>query len=442
MRLAAIRLVLIVCTPALAAASPFAYVANGGSDTVSVIDVATDKPGCEIRVGTAPGGIAVTPEGSKVFVSTGDIASSLSVIDVAANAVAATVPGGTTPVAVAASLSRAYITNANDNTVTVIDAATNGFVMNIDVGCNPLGIALNADGSRAYVTVCGADHACATCPVPPAVGDVQVIDTTTNLVIQTIPVGIFPRGVVVSPDGTRVYVSNLCATGGLNCTPGSVSVIDAGANMVLTTVPGIPSPAAVVVNPTGTLLYVVTTPDTGPGSVSVVNTATNAVGPTIPLGNVPLGADLDPTGAKLYVANRDDNTVSVVDTAKNAVVATIPVGKLPLGLDIGPEDTGLVPRDQPGFRCANGLATSVGALAKALITCHVRAARKAVNKKPFDEEACEASAEQAYATAVGKLSGCPACLAPNGAPLRDVFASLIERANGKIFCDGTAPFAP
>ncbi|MFD4620355.1 YncE family protein, partial [Streptomyces sp. NPDC058475] len=39
-------------------------------------------------------------------------------------------------------------------------------------------------------------------------GTVSVIDTATNTVTATIPVGTAPQGVALTPDGTRVYVTN------------------------------------------------------------------------------------------------------------------------------------------------------------------------------------------------------------------------------------------
>ncbi len=49
---------------------------------------------------------------------------------------------------------------------------------------------------------------------------VSVINLATNTVTTTIPVGTFPRGVSVSPDGTKAYITNA----GSN----SVSVINTG----------------------------------------------------------------------------------------------------------------------------------------------------------------------------------------------------------------------
>ena len=57
---------------------------------------------------------------------------------------------------------------------------------------------------------------------------VSVIDTATNTVIATVPVGIYPIGVAVTPDGTKVYVANAGSD--------NVSVIDTATNKVTATV--------------------------------------------------------------------------------------------------------------------------------------------------------------------------------------------------------------
>jgi outer membrane autotransporter protein len=63
---------------------------------------------------------------------------------------------------------------------------------------------------------------------------VSVINTATDTVLTTISVGNGPAGVAISPDGTRVYVTNP-GSGGLGGGK-TVSVIDTATNTVLTTV--------------------------------------------------------------------------------------------------------------------------------------------------------------------------------------------------------------
>src|SRR5664279_4601844 len=76
---------------------------------------------------------------------------------------------------------------------------------------------------------------------------VSVIDTATNKVTATVPVGIGPEGVAVTPDGKKVYVANNDSN--------SVSVIDTATNTVTATGYGVFSPYGVAVNPTGTKVF-------------------------------------------------------------------------------------------------------------------------------------------------------------------------------------------
>jgi uncharacterized repeat protein (TIGR01451 family) len=157
---------------------------------------------------------------------------------------------------------------------------------------------------------------------------VSVIDTASNTVTATIPVGFGPRGAAVTPDGAFVYVANWIS--------GTASVIDTASNTVTATLPVGANPGGVDVTPDGAFAYVT---NYSSNTVSVIDTASNAVTATIPVGANPGGVDVTPDGAFAYVTNYSSNTVSVIDTASNAVTATIPVGANPNALSqfIGPE---------------------------------------------------------------------------------------------------------
>jgi YVTN family beta-propeller protein len=192
------------------------YVANSHTNTVSVIDTATNTVvGSPITVGTGPEGVAVTPDGSKVYVA--NLGGTVSVIDTATNTVVGSpMSGGTNPLGVAVTPdgSKVYVTNNFNGTVSVIATATNTVVGSpIAVGGNPEGVAVTPDGSKVYVANAGGTT-------------VSVIDTATNTVIGSpITVGTFPFGVAVTPDGSKVYVANF----GSN----TVSVIDTATNTVV-----------------------------------------------------------------------------------------------------------------------------------------------------------------------------------------------------------------
>ena len=152
---------------------------------------------------------------------------------------------------------------------------------------------------------------------------VSVIDTATDTISATIPVGLAPEGVAVSPDGSKVYVTNLNSN--------TVSVIDTATDTVNATIPVGLAPFGVAVSPDGSKVYVTHNESS---TISVIDTATNTVSATITVGPNPLGVAVTPDGSKVYVANESANTVSVIDTATNTVIATIPVGSQPVAFGV------------------------------------------------------------------------------------------------------------
>ena len=73
-----------------------AYVANFGSNIVSIINTATNTVVGTIAVGTGPTGVVITPDGTVAYV-TNTADNTVSVINIATNAVVATLPVGLNP---------------------------------------------------------------------------------------------------------------------------------------------------------------------------------------------------------------------------------------------------------------------------------------------------------------------------------------------------------
>jgi YVTN family beta-propeller protein len=117
-----------------------------------------------------------------------------------------------------------FVTNYLDNSVSVIDTRTQKLIATIPVGVNPRGIATTPSGDAIYVTNVGE-------------GTVSIIDSATLTVINTITVGAIPWQIIITPDGTMAFVSNSMS--------GTVSVIDTASDKVIKTIVGVgPKPAA------------------------------------------------------------------------------------------------------------------------------------------------------------------------------------------------------
>ena len=132
----------------------FAYVTNGASDSVSVIDLGALRVTRTIAVGHNPTGVAANPLRNEI-----------------------------------------YVVNTDSNNVSFIDAEKNAVVATVGVHRAPYFISVSADGGRGYVANSGS-------------ANVSVLDLQQRKVIATVPVGGAPGLARVSPDGKTVVVSN------------------------------------------------------------------------------------------------------------------------------------------------------------------------------------------------------------------------------------------
>src|SRR5580704_15684911 len=140
---------------------------GGADNTVSVIATATNMVVNTITVGNDPYGVAVSPDGSTVYV-TNHFDGTVSVIATATNTVVgsaitvgtvnSTFPEG---VAVSPDSKTVYVANNGSGTVSVINTATNA-VASISVGAQPGGLAVTPDGTTVIVPTAGGVFAIST----------------------------------------------------------------------------------------------------------------------------------------------------------------------------------------------------------------------------------------------------------------------------------------
>jgi YVTN family beta-propeller protein len=288
------------------------YVSNQLDNTASVFDGATRKTIATVRVGVSPAQMAVAPDRKSVYIAnTGS--DSVSVLDTARNTITGTIalPPRSRPIDVAASPGGRYLYTADGGTdhVSAIDVRASRVVASVRVGSQPLSVAVSPDGGTVYAANSGS-------------GDVSVIDAHRHRVTRTIPAGRFPSGVAVTPDGASLYV-----TGELS----GVTVINAGDGSVAATLPT-PSPFSVAVSTAGDHAYVtslgpggVTAIDTGTRRV----TSSVSVGPA---GTDPF--TVRAAGDAIYVTNQGANTLSVIDRRTFKVTATLATGTSPYGVAV------------------------------------------------------------------------------------------------------------
>jgi len=186
------------------------------------------------------------------------------IIDVQTDRISRLLRTGPNPaeVGVVEGLSRAFVADLTDGTVTVIDTGDHGIENIVDVGVPVATVGIDEAAQRVYALDFSNGE--------PGT-DLHVIDAVTLTEIDVLTVGDAPQWVALDPPRAKAFVTN-----------------------------------------------------EGDGMVSVIDIATSTVKPeVIPVGPEPLTLTIHEGAAKAYVYNAGDGTISVIDTMSETVVATL-----------------------------------------------------------------------------------------------------------------------
>ncbi|MGB7292767.1 MAG: InlB B-repeat-containing protein [Thermodesulfobacteriota bacterium] len=207
-----------------------------------------------------------------------------------------------------------YVANNAADSLSVIDPITQTEVASVPgVGDGPNGIVVTPDGTRVYITNFSDDT-------------ISVLNTENLNLLDTFASGDGPHFPAISSDGSRLYVPNRNAN--------SVSIIETLNNTLVDSVTVGNFPFGVAIDPLGTDVYV---SNTSSDNVSVIDSSTNSVIATIIVGDGPRQIAVSPDGTRAYVANWGSDTVSIIDTISNTVVDTVNVGNGPYGVAFSPD---------------------------------------------------------------------------------------------------------
>jgi len=176
------------------------YISNLGDGTVSVIQQSTRKVTHTVRVASQPGPLVISPDGRKVYV--GSRISGLSIIDAGTKAVTAISTGGPSQsLAITPDGARLFIAMAYKGMERL--SVNTGEIKSIPVvGC-PYELAIDPEGKRLYVSCrCGGPGG--------RVGwdAIDVMDLEREVSVGTVNgLPLVGGPIAVSPDNSQVWVS-------------------------------------------------------------------------------------------------------------------------------------------------------------------------------------------------------------------------------------------
>lgn len=318
----------------------YAYVTNGGSNTVTVLNVKYLRVDRTIAVGHDPDGIAASPSRNEVYVvNTGVRGSngSISVIDTETNRVTATIPVQQQPhfIDVDPVGQRAYVANSGSNSVSVVDLQKRKQIAVIGVGEGPTLARIAPDGNSLVVTNRKS-------------GSVSVVDPHT-LKVRSVWSGC-PQAsdVVILPNSSKAFIAcsgtHQVMVLGLaqhpdkdhpnrrNLPDRELALLDVGQ-----------TPVHLALKPDGGEIFV---SNFGSDTISEINTSTNEVGGAYLVGAQPSYGAVSSDDSTLWVSNFNANTIGVYSIDYGKLINTVHVGDGPDALAFSSDGFWLFAADQ------------------------------------------------------------------------------------------------
>lgn len=250
------------------------WVTVRGEDYISVLDPATYEEKARLKTPGGPGMTIFSPDGKYGYVCS-SFNPDLVVFDIASHRIVGHVPQPSPfcpNIAVTADGTQVWFTLKDVGRTVAFNARAPFNILKVlDTGpiTNHVNFAHNAKGNFAYVTVGGLN-------------EVKVFRTSDFQQVATVPVGKLPHGVWPSGDGTRIYV-------GLENGDG-LAAIDTATNRVIATVPIGQAPQAIAYVPNAV-------PDgAGTANLQPIGKAGDAVHLTL----APRGGTGTPTSISLF----------------------------------------------------------------------------------------------------------------------------------------------
>jgi YVTN family beta-propeller protein len=279
----------------------YAYVTNGGSNTVSIFDLVNLRLDRELAVGEHPVAVLTSPTNNEIYVvNSGNPNSngSVSVIDAEKNQVIATIPVHSQPVAIAinAAGTLAYVANSASNSVSILDLKLHKELAVIGVGEQPTALALSPDDKTLVVANARA-------------GSVTILNAASTTAVNHTPRAVFENcpgasHLTIIPDSSKVFAA---------CSDGHQVIAIALAHQsqpdrleALLDVGKFPTYLAL--KPDGGEIFVM---NSGSDTISELSTPSNDVLGSYLMGDHPRQGLVSPDNSTLYVSNSGSSEVTL-----------------------------------------------------------------------------------------------------------------------------------
>ena len=336
----------------------FAYVANAGSDTVTVLDLVYLRIDRTLSVRAHPIALIASPVRDEVYVLSGGVeqtTGALSVIDTRQNKVVASIPVERDPRALAIDPSgaRAYVSNAGSNSISVVDLGSRHSLFTVPTSAAPGSLRVAPDDRTLVVALPGAGSVALFAihsPVPAGQREGAAEPTaplTPRATFSGCPGAASP---VILPDSSKAFLAcsgsnqvlalSLAEAAGTWAARQDSSLLEDHRVALLDTGR---DPENLTLKPDGGEIFV---SNTGSGSVSEIATQSNEVGSTYPIGNRPTHGIVSGDNSALWISDSGADSLSLYSISDGKLVSSIRTGNAPGALAFSADEHLLLVADQ------------------------------------------------------------------------------------------------
>ena len=325
----------------------FAYISNGGSNTVTVLDLVYLRQDRTLQVGTNPSALAVNPVRNEIYVANSQ-SGTISVIDANANRVVSTIPVHHQPafVTVDPTGHRAYVVNSASNSVSTLDLDRRREIAAAGTGEQPELARISPDGRSLVVSNHGSNSVSIfdVTPYNTAAGSEPAIRLRSTF--SGCPGS---SDIAILPDSAKAFIA--CSAGhqimalSLAAAPGSWAAKQNPALLtdhLLVFLDVGKSPVHLAMKPDGGEIFV---SNFGSDSISEISTWTNEVGGTYTIGSGPRSGIVSHDNSMLWVSNSGADSIGLYSIDDGKLAGSVRTGSGPDALAFSADEHLLLAAD-------------------------------------------------------------------------------------------------
>ncbi|MCI4323197.1 MAG: PKD domain-containing protein [Thermoplasmata archaeon] len=292
------------------------YVANQGSDNVSVFVGANHTAHGAVAVGSSPDGLVYDSGAAEIFVANRG-SDDVSVIADSNDTVVSTISVGVAPssLAYAPGLGELFVTNSGSDNVSVILDTHDTVLTSVAVGGGPDSAVYDSAADELFVANYNSSN-------------VSVVAVGNSSVVASIPVCGAPWGVAFDQERNELFVSCLLLPG--------IDVISGTTDSVIvkSRLPNIPFGIAYDPALDGVVLS-----NEGSNAISVISDSNDSLVSRVAVGHDPIGLAYASGTRELVVANSGSDNITLVHWSQSNTVFTVN-SSLVLNTSTGSADAG------------------------------------------------------------------------------------------------------